>query len=226
MTDEPFRVFVGWDPSEAEAAEVLEYTLLKHTSVPLDIRMLKRHELVQYHKFRLGANRMGATEFSFARFAVPYLCDYEGIALFMDCDMICLGDISPLSQIDMTNYAIGCVKHNFVPTTETKMYGAPQQAYPRKLWSAFMLLDCAKLKHWTKSIVEEASGAYLHRFMDIPDGRILGLGYEWQEVEKIRPETKIFHYTEFNPCHNPGVHPEEHAYLKAREEMRLTPVKV
>ena len=40
-----FRIFIGWDSRFPEPAEVLAYSLRKHSSIPLDIRYLKLDEL-------------------------------------------------------------------------------------------------------------------------------------------------------------------------------------
>ena len=39
-----------------------------------------------------------STEFTYTRFLVPYLCGYQGKAIFIDCDMLCLGDIAELDR--------------------------------------------------------------------------------------------------------------------------------
>ena len=39
------------------------------------------------------------TDFTFSRFLTPYLCDFEGWALFMDCDMLVLDDLAALWRL-------------------------------------------------------------------------------------------------------------------------------
>ena len=41
-------------------------------------------------------NNLSSTEFSFSRFIIPHLMNYQGWALFMDCDMLMFEDISKL----------------------------------------------------------------------------------------------------------------------------------
>ena len=43
-----------------------------------------------------------STDFSFTRFLVPYLQNYEGWAMFMDCDMLCREDINNLGIKEVT----------------------------------------------------------------------------------------------------------------------------
>ena len=88
----PFPIFIGYDPKEAVAYHVLEHSLRKHSSIPLAITPLSRNNLTAVFKREQLANE--STEFSFSRFLVPYLCRYQGWALFMDCDMLVLDDIA------------------------------------------------------------------------------------------------------------------------------------
>ena len=39
------RIFIGWDSRFPEPADVLRYSLLKHSSIPLEINYLKLPEL-------------------------------------------------------------------------------------------------------------------------------------------------------------------------------------
>ena len=94
------------------------------------------------------------------RFLVPHLCGYQGKAIFMDCDMLCLGDIKELDDLDMAPYALRVVKHDYRPTATTKMDGRAQTVYPSKNWSSLMLMNCARLQLWTKEVVESETGAY------------------------------------------------------------------
>ena len=144
------RIFIGWDSRQAECADVLAYSLRKHTTIPLDIRNLKLAEL----DFDRPHDPLQSTEFTYTRFLVPDLCGYRGTAVFMDSDMLCLGDIAELDALDMTDFALRVVKHNHVPTETVKMDGRVQTRYPRKNWSSLMVMDCAELTHWTKRAVE------------------------------------------------------------------------
>ena len=41
-----YRIFIGWDSREEDAYAVCKHTLLKHSSVELDITPLKKDELI------------------------------------------------------------------------------------------------------------------------------------------------------------------------------------
>jgi lipopolysaccharide biosynthesis glycosyltransferase len=211
------RIFIGWDSREAECADVLAYSLRKHASIPLDIRYLKRAEL----DFERPQDPLQSTEFTYTRFLVPYLCDYAGKAIFMDCDMLCLGDIEELDDLDMTGLALRVVKHDHRPTETTKMDGKVQTSYPRKNWSSLMLMNCAELRLWTKEVVQTQTGAYLHRFQDIDDDRIGEIPNTWNVLDRMRPDTKLLHYTSGGPWFEQyRDHPDGQIWLDYRDEYR------
>ena len=92
------RIFIGFDSREAECSDILAYSLRAHSSIPLDIRYLDLRQL----DFNRTRDPLQSTEFTYTRFLVPHLCGYQGKAIFMDCDMLCLGDIAELDDLDMT----------------------------------------------------------------------------------------------------------------------------
>lgn len=189
------KVFIGWDSREAEVADVLAYSLQKNSSIPLDIQYLKLDEL----DFDRDRDPLQSTEFTYTRFLVPELCNYEGTAVFMDCDMLCLGDMKQLDDLDMSSYALRVVKHDHRPTNTVKMDGVKQTSYPRKNWSSLMLMDCSKLTLWTKELVQRESGAYLHRFQDIPDEQVGDIPDTWNTLDWMDERTQLVHYTEGGP---------------------------
>ncbi len=58
----------------------------------------------------LPISRKGLTEFTYSRFLVPWLCDYEGPAIFMDSDILVLGDIAELFEYYDETKAVSVVK--------------------------------------------------------------------------------------------------------------------
>lgn len=197
------RIYLGWDAREAIGAEVCRWSIERHSSIPVDIRFLNHEDLAR-RGFSPDASRGGATAFSYSRFLIPWLCDYDGPALFLDgADMLVLGDIAEVFALPMDGLAIRCTQPKFTPTTATKFLGERQIPYRRKLWSSFFLMDCARLRCWSKEMVERGPGARLHQFMDVPDERVGAIPPEWNETDRIKPETKCFHWTEFSPCNAP-----------------------
>lgn len=189
-----FKIFIGFDSRMPVASDVLAYSLKKYSSVPLDINFLKKHEL--------NVNRvdsLASTEFTYTRFLVPKLCNYNGIALFMDNDMLCHSDVKEIFDLDMTNYALRVVKHDHRPVENIKMDGRTQTRYPRKNWSSFMLMNCAKLQCWTTDTVNTMPPAWLHRFEPISDDQIGEIPFTWNVLDYPNEDTKLLHYTTGGP---------------------------
>ncbi|HEY2882169.1 MAG TPA: glycosyltransferase, partial [Pirellulales bacterium] len=104
-----FRIFIGWDSRFPEPADVLAYSLRKHSSIPLDIKYLKLNDL----KMNRTYDPLASTEFTYSRFLPPHLCNFRGTALFLDNDMLCLADIAEIAALDMKNYSLRVVKHEY-----------------------------------------------------------------------------------------------------------------
>ena len=211
----PHRIFIGFDKRMPIASDVLAFSLQKHSSEPLDIRFLKLSEL----DLKRPADPLQSTEFTYSRFLVPHLCDFKGIAMFMDNDMLAFGDIAQLFQLDMGPYALRCVKHDQQVKGTIKMDGRVQTSYPRKNWSSLMLLNCAKLTAWSKENVETKSAQWLHRFEPIPDEQIGDIPKTWNTLDWYDQTTNLVHYTEggpwFDRCKD---HPYGAVWFKYRDE--------
>lgn len=211
------RVFIGWDSRFPEPADVLRHSLLAHASIPLDIRYLKLDELdlAREHDPR------ASTEFTYSRFLVPHLCGFRGRALFLDNDMLCFADVRELAELDMDGLALRVVQHDYQPTNTVKMYGCPQTSYPRKNWSSMMLMNCDRLRVWSKEVVSTQTGAYLHRFQDIPDAEIGELPKTWNTLDWMDDTTKLIHYTNGGPWFDDyRDHPHAAVWFRYRDEMR------
>ena len=211
------RIFIGWDSRFPEPADVLRNSLLKYASIPLDIRYLKLTEL-DLHR---AHDPLASTEFTYSRFLVPHLRGFQGTALFLDNDMLCLGDIREIAELDMRNLALRVVQHEYQPVNSVKMYGCPQTSYPRKNWSSMMLMNCERLRLWSKPVVETQTGAYLHRFQDIPDNEIGDLPKTWNTLDWMDETTRLIHYTNGGPWFEQyRDHPHAGVWYQHRDQMR------
>ena len=201
-------VYIGWDSREPIAADVCKHSILKHASIPVDIVMLKQDELRKRNLYWRDIDKLASTEFTFTRFLVPELNNFEGTAIFMDSDMILTTDIAELiAEVDPKK-AISCVQHDYTPPEGVKMDGQRQLAYPRKNWSSMVVWNCAHPanKQVTKELVNdpEITGAYLHRFSWLKDHYIGLLGPQWNwlvdwYVEGRDGSPLLLHYTEGGP---------------------------
>lgn len=197
------RVFIGWDSRFPEPGMILAHSLRENSQHPLDIRFLDYRHLQDCYGFTREPDPLATTEFSYSRFLVPWLCDFDGWALFLDNDMICLGDIHELFtapwpwQVGKALYVVQ-QEHNVVDGS-LKMSGVVQTAYPRKNWSSVMLMNCNMLNCWRKELVETAPGSRLHRFYDVPECDLGMLPVQWNTLDDCQPDTKLVHWTSGGP---------------------------
>ena len=176
-----FKIFVGYDPKEVVAWHVLVESLINQSSIPLCIVPLNLQNLNGIYKRKHDERQSNA--FSFSRFLVPFLSNFEGIALYMDCDMLVQADIKELLEVALKNQdkAIHVVKHDYEPKNDTKYLGQKQYSYPRKNWSSVILWNCSHPSHklLNEDYVATAEAATLHRFLWLDDDQIGELGVEW-----------------------------------------------
>lgn len=170
---QPLRVFIGSDPRQPVAVQVLAHSIYSRSSSPVSIQPLVLSAL--------PIERKGLTEFTFSRFLVPHQCDYEGIALFADADMLVQGDIAEL--------------FNLKDDTAVQVVKGKQ----RFEWASLMLFDCAKCKILTPEYIEN------------PDNNPLSLKWaesigelpaEWNHCVGYdhKKPAKLIHYTKGIPC--------------------------
>jgi len=98
------RVFIGFDSREGVAVNVLTDSIQAHATRPVQIAQIRLSQLEGVYK--RSRHPLQSTDFSFSRFLVPWLCNYEGWALFIDADMLCRGDLSELWELRDERYAI------------------------------------------------------------------------------------------------------------------------
>lgn len=172
---EPIRVFIGYDPRQPIAYQVLAHSIWSRSSLPVSITRLQLNQL--------PVKRRGLTEFTFSRYIVPYLCNYEGEAIFMDADMLCLADIADLvwtchNRLD----SVSVVKH-------------PKMRFE---WPSLMFFNNAHCKGLTLDVIEKGepqSLAWATSVGEIPA--------EWNHLvgyDAPRTDAKIVHFSAGIPC--------------------------
>lgn len=199
------RIFIGYDSKEIVAYNVLAHSINSRSSIPISISPISLKQLNSIYKRTRDITH--STEFSLSRFLVPYLSNYEGYSVFMDCDMLCKADIAELQEIieKQSDKAVLVCKHNYIPTNENKFLGQKQTKYERKNWSSFMIFNNKLCKSLTPEYVNMASGLDLHRFKWIEDETIGELPLEWNwlvEEYQYNPNIKFIHYTNGGPWFN------------------------
>lgn len=231
-----YKIFIGYDRKQHEASRVCEYSIRKHLKHPdlFDIQHLKVDELREQGLY-YNDTRKASTEFSYTRFLVPHLCDYKGLALFVDSDFIFTTDLQVLfEKIERSDEALDrsvwVTQHApYTPKQDTKFYGEKQEALPMKNWSSLMLFDCAHrdCKQLNPMNVNNRSAQWLHRFEWT---RILRMGHipfmwNWLVGEyEIDPEDGLplpwgIHYTNGGPFNNVHGQDLEYVWLEYKSEM-------
>ncbi len=203
------KVFIGYDPAEAVAYNVLQFSIIERASKPVSITPIRLSHLGGV--FNRERNPLQSTEFSFSRFLTPFLCNYDGWAVFMDNDILAQDDIAKLWELRDDRFAVQVVKHDYQPKDETKFLGAVQTKYEKKNWSSVILFNCAKCKALTPEYVNNASGLELHQFKWLDSDDLIGeLPARWNHLvsdESEDPNAALVHYTvggpyfkEFSDC--------------------------
>jgi len=195
------RVFIGYDPNETVAYHVCAHSILTRSSHPVSITPINLGNLREFNRGKGD----GSTEFSFSRFLTPYLAGYNGLALFMDCDMLVRCDIAEVFDFYEGGNDVHVVKHDYTPKTEVKFLGNKQHLYPKKNWSSLMLFNCSNFpcKKLNPDKVMRATGKYLHQFEWTTPERIGELPKEYNHLVgeyEPNPDAKIIHYTLGTPC--------------------------
>ena len=169
--------------------------------MPLSIVPLAENNLNFYNE----SHNDGTNKFTYSRFLIPYLMDYNGWAIFVDGDMVCLSDIKELKSYFDPKYAVSVVKHDYKTKQKLKYFGQKNEDYPRKNWSSVIIWNCShpKNKILTPSLIDSKDGAFLHRFRWLNDVDIGSLPKSWNWLAIEYPEKEnldLIHYTLGTPC--------------------------
>ena len=195
------NIFIGYDSKEKVAYNVLSHSIIQNSTKPVSITPIALNNLKD--DFVRERNNISSTEFSFSRFMIPHLMNYQGWALFMDCDMLMFEDIAELWRLRDDRYAVQVCKHDYTPKVEKKFLGQVQTKYEKKNWSSFMLMNCKKCTTLTPDYVNKASGLELHQYKWLESEDLIGeipLEWNWFVGEyEHNEDVKNVHYTEGGP---------------------------
>ena len=131
MTDK-IRIFIGTSANneDADAEMVLEYSLRKNSSTPLEITFMRQTHDTE-SPWGGWRTENWSTPFSGFRWAIPEVCSFQGRAIYMDVDMINLSDITELYNIPMES-------HHLMAAREGIRFGGTE--------FCVIVFDCAKMK--------------------------------------------------------------------------------
>jgi len=209
MTQDPVRVFIGSGEASLLERKTLIYSLRKNSRRPVEVYVLNgTHNAVEPDAgppfaapMSLRVKYRNYTEFSLYRFLIPQLCNHRGRGIYLDSDMVCLGDIGELFDLPMD----GC---DFLSV----------RAYDTNRWGpSVMLIDCDRCRFDLEQICDETdAGLYSYTEFTQFDDRYLArhpqkigvLDPNWNVFDRCDEQTKLIHYTNLlsQPWKFPG-HP-------------------
>jgi hypothetical protein len=199
------KIFVGYDPVESITWHTMAHSILRQSSIPISFIPINLNNLKGIYSREKLEKQSNA--FSLSRFLTPYLSDYQGYALFFDCDMMLRDDIAKIfDEIKgQPGKAVYVVKHDYTPKNKIKYLNTVQYSYPRKNWSSVVLWDCAHPANSvvTPEFVNTASPKELHRFTWLKDEEIGELDVRWNwlvgEYDNPPKDVKNVHWTVGGP---------------------------
>lgn len=220
-------VYVGYDSREDIAYQVCKHSIVRREP-GATVKPLKQKDMRESGLYTREVDKLASTEFTFTRFFIPHLQNYQGWAVFCDCDFLWRVPTTDLKQYCDPNKAVVVVQHDYTPAEGVKMDGQKQTVYPRKNWSSMVLWNCAhpKNKVLTPELLNKESGAFLHRFQWLNDEDIGSLphNYNWLVGWYKEPKDgvpKILHWTEGGPWFIDNYFDCEYADLWKKEVINL-----
>ena len=152
------RVFVGFDERQRVSFTTLATSIFETASKPVLVSPLVLRTL--------PISRRGLTPFTFSRFLVPWLCDFQGAAIFMDADMLLASDITELEEQITDEIAVSVVR-----------------SLDQYEQTSFMLLNCAHPSHraLTPQFIQETE-INLHSLEWLTDSEVGSLDTIWNQL--------------------------------------------
>lgn len=190
------RVFVGFDPRQIISYTVLQMAAMQWASKPIAITPLVLETL--------PITRRGLTPFTYSRFLVPWLCGYEGTAVFLDADIMPRADLYKLAALADESADVSVC-----------------QGPMRFEWSSVMVFNNAKCSVLTPEYVQDERNGLL----DLAWAKKVGaLPLEWNHLvgyDAPNPKAKLVHFTQGVPAY-PETKDSEHAAEWVRYQTSAT----
>jgi hypothetical protein len=194
-------VFIHTNSKQAVGAIVAEHSLRRNSRHPerFAVEILSTEDYPWFAGYEGktytfdGSPRVWRNDdlqsFTPLRFAPPECMGYEGRAVVVDPDVFAAGDVNELLGRDMQGKAVFCRRR---PAKATRA------GY---LASSVMLLDCARLRHWSveRNFAEMFDGRrdykkWIQLELEAPE--TVGLFEpEWNDFDHLTPATKLLHTT-------------------------------
>jgi hypothetical protein len=182
MSD-PLRIYIGCSPAEWLPAKVLEHSIRRNTSRPVEVTRLCDVP-IEIPVPKDPKNR-AVTLFSFQRFIVPEAAGFQGMALYLDSDMLVFGDIGELFDIGEEYRAA--------------KWSAPICKPPGWQSAVMLFAQCedepsiGRLVHMMDA--GKLSYSQLMNLKSVSDRVADAFGKEWNHTDKRDASTKLLHFT-------------------------------
>ena len=214
------RVFIGTDDTQTIPTAVLRHSILTRTNAPVEFREL--------HNLNTGLEDKFYTGFSFYRWGIPLVRNFEGRAIYIDADIVVLCDITELWQLPLNGHS-----HLVRPRPRFRL----DHFRIKRLGGAYasvMLIDCARAQHWDfrtwcKRAVEDKQ-FYRDTMWCLPGSETSKMRGDlpaiYNDLDHHDPNrTKIIHYTDLpnQPWKKPG-HRYEYVFRRALRDAYLAGV--
>jgi len=172
------RVYIGTQPEQKLACEVLKYSITARATEP-----------VSFFEITDKTNRYAMTGFSFARWYVPKLAKENGdqTAIYMDADIVVLGDIAALE------HAAGEKPTLARPTSDGRYFTSVMRLNIARInWDVGGLLvdGFAGLPEWLHNAIMWAASNSPWR-ADFGE-----LSARWNDLDLVKDGTQALHYTD------------------------------
>jgi hypothetical protein len=196
--DTRVRIFIGSGEASLLERKTLIHSLRKHARRDLDLYVFNgTHNAVEHNDeepvpapLPLRIKYRNVTEFSNYRFLIPQLCGFEGRAIYLDSDMVCLQNIGDLFDQPLDGY-------DFL---------AKREAYKGVgRWGlSVLLIDCHRCRFDLETVFGEIDrGLYTFQefhqmapsFLERHPYRIGELDPNWNMFDYHDASTKLIHYT-------------------------------
>jgi len=186
VTNEIIRVFVATQEPQMLSFKILEYSIKKHASMPVEVRPLHLSG-IECPVPADPVNRQ-KTPFSFQRFMIPEVVGHHGRAIYMDSDMQVFSDLAEVWCVDMKGHDV--------------LYCEAKSGEGRSEQFSVLLLDCERL-NWNVSEIVGDLDAQRYTYADLMSELCIAkskapmLPCYWNSLEFYRSnETALLHYTD------------------------------
>ena len=168
------KVFIGYDDRQRVSYTTLQQSIFETTTRPVAVSPLILRTL--------PITRRGLTPFTFSRFLVPWLCNFQGTAIFMDADMLLVTDISELEEQITEDIGVSVV-----------------QSLEKYEQTSFMLFNCEHPGHkkLTPEFIQETA-INLHGLEWLGEEAVGSLDPKWNQLigyQEVDLTQGNLHYT-------------------------------